>query len=78
MTNKISEETLAMLRRCVEGQVSSVELEDWLVGAEYDTDLSLIERDNLAHLRLVMIEVGEGRRSAEQIQVLAAKIIGEN
>ena len=56
----LSPEARAELRRYVDGDLSNAELADWLVGAEYDPELPQDERDALARIRLVVIEVDEG------------------
>ena len=68
----LSPEARAELRRYVDGELSNAELADWLVGAEYDPALPQDERDALARIRLVVIEVDEGTRGpAETLDAVA-------
>lgn len=70
---ELTSETQAQLRRYVNGDLSNAELADWLAGAEYDPELPQPERDALARIGLVLIEVDEGRRKpAEVVDAVAA------
>ena len=82
MSKQLSHETNTVLRRYVEGSLSNAELAEWLVGAEYDDELPPAERDELAGIRLIVIEVEEDERPAEEIlkavsTVLATAAEGE-
>lgn len=72
MAVQLTSETQAQLRRYVKGDLSNAELADWLAGAEYDDELAQSERDELARISLVLIEVQEGRRDPEQLLILNA------
>jgi len=59
--------TRLALSRYVAGALSRDELAEWLTQAEYDEDLPVEERDELARIGLVVVEVAEGARPTEQI-----------
>ena len=63
----LSPQARAELWRYVDGDLSNAELADWLVRAEYDAAMPQDQRDALARIRLVVIEVDEGRRDATKI-----------
>lgn len=68
-----------VLQRFTEGQMSRRDLAEWLVQTDYDTDVPVIERDALARIRLVVIEVDEGMRPASEIiERVAATLKGES
>ena len=67
MVVELTTETRAELMRYKSGDLSNAELDDWLVGIEYDPELPQDERDALARIRLVMIEVREDFRDASEI-----------
>jgi hypothetical protein len=56
-----------MLSRYARGGLTEARLAEWLVQAEYDTDLPDSERDALAALRLTVIEVAETMGPNEEI-----------
>lgn len=67
-----------VLQRFTEGQMSRRDLAEWLVQTDYDTDVPVTERDALARIRLVVIEVDEGMRPASEIiERVAATLKGE-
>lgn len=67
MVAELTTETRAELMRYVSGDLSNAELDDWLVGIEYDPELPQDERDALARIRLVLIEVREGLRNVSEV-----------
>jgi hypothetical protein len=67
MAVQLSQEATRTLQGYVAGRVSNAELADWLAGAEYDPAISEDERDELAGIRLVLIEAQEGRRDVEEV-----------
>jgi hypothetical protein len=71
----INPETRTMLQQYADGNVSNRDLAEWLVQAEYDSNMSQGERDTLALLRLVVIEEAEGRRAIEDILNAVAEIL---
>jgi hypothetical protein len=71
----LSPEARAELRRYVDGDLSNAELADWLVGAEYDPALPQDERDSLARIRLVVIEVDEGARDPSETLDAVAEVL---
>lgn len=82
MVIELTPDTSAELQRYLNGDLSNAELADWLVGAEYDLALRQDERDALARIRLVVIEVEEERRKSTEIldavaEVLASSALGK-
>ncbi len=82
MSKQLSHETKTVLKRYIDGSLSNAELTEWLVGAEYDDELPPAERDELAGVRLIVIEVEEGERPKEEVlkavsTVLATAAEGE-
>ena len=75
MLTQLDSETCRVLQRYVDGQLSNAELEEWLVQIEYDSDIAAEERDALAQVRLIAIEVGEGRRPPDSILESVAKVL---
>ena len=75
MAAVLSPETRAELKRYVQGELSNDQLDDWLTGAEYDPELSQAERDALAQIRLVVIEVEEGRRGPSEVLNVVAEVL---
>ncbi len=71
----LSPEARAELRRYVDGDLSNAELGEWLVGAEYDGALPQDQRDALARIRLVVIEVEEGSRDPTEILDAVAQVL---
>ena len=67
MAVQLTQEATQTLQGYVAGRVSNTELGDWLAGAEYDPAISESERDELAGIRLVLIEAQEGRRPIDEI-----------
>ncbi len=74
-TMQLSQDTRAVLQRYAKGQLSNKDLAEWLVQVEYDPDIPASERDELARLRLIVIEVSEGLRYAEHILEAAAALL---
>lgn len=73
MVTDLALDTREQLQRYVRGDLSNTELADWLAAAEYDSGLPQAERDILAEISLVLIEVEEGRRdTAEVLEIVAA------
>ncbi len=70
-------ETRLTLERYKDGQISNQDLAEWLVGVEYDPEFSAEERDALAALRLVTIEVFEGDGQDEDILRAVARVLVE-
>ena len=75
MVTQLSPETRRVLRQYLEGRLSNAELEDWLAGAEYDSELSQEERDSLATIRLSVIDFEEGRSKASSIVEAVAALL---
>lgn len=67
MRTDLSQETRHQLQRYINGDLSNAELADWLSAVEYDLDLPQAERDILAGISLVLVEVEEGRRGVPEI-----------
>jgi len=67
MTAQLSPDTRAVLRQYVDGQISIRELAEWLVQMEYDLDVPEDERELVAQVRLIQIEVSEGFRPKDDI-----------
>lgn len=68
--------TQDILQRYVDGQLSSFELRAYLASAQYDDALSEEERDELAALDLVVLEVAENMRDNEEILPIVMRLIG--
>jgi hypothetical protein len=75
MVVQLTSETQTQLRRYVKGDLSNAELADWLAGAEYDNELPQSERDELARVSLVLIEIQEGRRERAQLLNAVAELL---
>ena len=75
---ELTSETQAQLRRYVNGDLSNAELADWLAGAEYDPELPQPERDALARIGLVLIEVDEGRRKPAEVVDAVAEVLASS
>jgi hypothetical protein len=75
---KLSPETSAQLQRYVQGELSKDQLDDWLTSAEYDPSLAQAERDALARIRLVAIEVEEGRRASTEILANVTSLLAKD
>ena len=71
----ISSDTQAVLNQYVRGEISNSEIADWLSGAEYDDSLQTDERDILASIRLIVVEVKEGERNPEEIVSMVAEAL---
>lgn len=71
----LSPETQAVLNQYLRGEISNSEIADWLTGAEYDESLSTEERDTLASIRLIVIEVKEGQREPGDIVSAVAELL---
>lgn len=56
-----------LLQRYVDGNISNLELAEWLVQVEYDREIAEESRDALAGLRLTVLEVEEGRRPVASV-----------
>ena len=67
MPVQLSRDTVTVLRRYADGEISIAELVDWLVQVEYDPDMPEDERNILAGIRLTQIEVSEGLRPKDDI-----------
>lgn len=78
MLVELTPETRAELRRYVSGDVSNAELDEWLVGAEYDPALRQDERDALARIRLVLIEVQEEGRNPDEVLSVVAEVLASS
>lgn len=78
MVVELIPETRAELRRYVDGDLSNAELADWLVGAEYDSALPQDERDALARIRLILIEIEEGRRDVGVVLDIVAEVLASS
>ena len=70
-------ETRLTLERYKDGRISNQDIAEWLVQVEYDPELSTEERDSLAAVRLVTIEVFEGARQDEDILRAVASVLAE-
>lgn len=75
MATELSSETRTVLKRYVDSEISNAELAEWLAQAEYDPDLSEEERNALARVRLVVIEVAEKRRKPPAILESVAEVL---
>ncbi len=75
MAIQVSQEAMLILQGYVDGRVSNAELADWLAGAEYDSSISESERDELAGIRLVLIEAQEGRREKDEILASVSAVL---
>jgi hypothetical protein len=71
----LSADATRELQRYINADLSNAELEAWLAGLEYDPDVSTEERDALAQVRLVLTEVEENRRRAEDVLVSVATVL---
>ncbi len=71
----LSDEPRRQLQRYVDGEISNAELDDWLTGVEYDEEVPETERDALAGIRLVVIEVDEGRRDPSEVLDAVAEVL---
>ena len=71
----LSSETKAVLNQYRRGEISNSEIADWLSGAEYDDSLQTDERDILASIRLIVVEVKEGERNPEEIVSMVAEVL---
>ena len=71
----ISSDTQAVLNQYVRGEISNSEIADWLSGAEYDDSLQTDERDILASIRLIVVEVKEGQRNPEEIVSMVTEVL---
>lgn len=67
MATQLSRESGVMLQGYIAGQISNGELAEWLAQVEYDSDLTELERDALARIQLLVIEVQEKRRKPSAI-----------
>ena len=74
MSDQLSADTIRVLRQYLEGRLSNAELEEWLVGAEYDAELSQAERDLLASIRLSLIDFQEQRTQANRVVETVAAV----
>lgn len=75
MRAELSPETKGQLLRYLDGNLSNAELSDWLAGAEYDSAIPQEERDALARISLVLVEVQEGRRRTSEILGIVAAVL---
>ncbi|MBI2912970.1 MAG: hypothetical protein HYY03_03525 [Chloroflexi bacterium] len=75
MTTRLSPDSRGTLQRYVDGRISNAELAEWLVAAEYDDELAQGERDELARLRLIVTEVEEDLRPADEILKAVSAIL---
>lgn len=78
MLAELTPETRTQLQRYVQGELSNDQLDDWLTGAEYDSTLPEDERDALAGIRLVLIEVEEGRRDRSEVLDAVAEVLASS
>lgn len=67
MRDQLNVEVCAMLQRYLDGELSNAELQEWLAQIEYDDDVSGEERDELARVRLIAVEVAEQRRPPDAV-----------
>src|SRR3990172_3339870 len=75
MRTDLTLETREQLQRYVKGDLSNAELAEWLAAAEYDPALPQAERDILARINLVLIEVEEGRRGTPEVLGVVAAVL---
>lgn len=75
MVVELTTETRSELMRYKSGDLSNAELDDWLVGIEYDPELSQDVRDVLARIRLVLIEVREGMRDVSEVLEIVVGVL---
>jgi len=64
----LSERSLKLLNSYVAEEVTFENLWNWLAESEYDDTLAVEERDTLASIRLLAIEVDEGLRGPEELR----------
>lgn len=75
MATDLTQESREQLQRYVKGDLSNAELAEWLTAAEYDLELPQDERDALAQISLVLVEVEEGRRGTPEVLGLVAAVL---
>ena len=75
MATELSPETKGQLQRYLDGNLSNAELAEWLAAAEYDLELPQDERDALAQISLVLVEVEEKRRGTPEILGAVAVVL---
>jgi len=63
----LSDDYRRQLQRYVDGEISNAELDEWLTSLEYDDEASDADRETLAGIRLVLIEVQEERRNPDEV-----------
>jgi len=78
MADQVSVETLEQLQRYLDGEISNEDLAGWLTGMEYESSLAEAERDVLAGVRLVLIEVEEGRRDPDEVLARVAEALARS
>ena len=76
MPAQLSGESDTMLRAYLDGQLGVGELAEWLTDREYDVDLPLNERDELAALALIVLEVQEQMREKDEILTTVVQMLG--
>lgn len=71
----LSDQTTQTIRRLLAGGISTEEFGRWLVSADDDETLLEGEQAALTHLRLSLLEYGEGLREMEEILSEAAGLL---
>lgn len=67
MNIRLDDETVMTLRQYADGQLNVTDLARWLASAEYDEQLPIQERDELARISLMVLEAQENLRPADEI-----------
>jgi hypothetical protein len=73
----LHQETTRSLIAFLNDEITSQELKTWIVSIEEDESFSIIERDDLGGLRLLLVETEEGLRPIEHARAEAMKLLNE-
>lgn len=76
--NVLSQETTRQLQGFGFGVLSPAALEMWVIAAEDDEVFPAAERVRLSELRLLLLELSEGKRELSEVQSFVWAMLSEN